>query len=774
MRMTTFCKILGSALILLVQFSLIRHVDAQEPPFWFDLIPSYESGQITYQLAFYSRVDWPMPDLTINVSLPEGTRFVEGYAQPGVTVTPTGQEVIFFTSSFNKYFEEAGFVVEIIDPSKTIFSAPATISWKGNHQGTYPMDAVTIDITRPTLDWEQPGPSRLQVGASATISGSVVTYELYPKAVGEERMWDLNINVSLPPGVEILTANAPPPFNTTFSGKDIEFSLLELERHNETEPLTIRIDTSNMITPVISAQVWASWTNAVHPVAEIVAPTHEQIMIDISLPISDWAQQDVFDTIGDVPFDYYDLRSIVFKEDASRLLVTFNTSGSVDQAPGRFLEYTLFIDTDCDSSTGQPVKHRGADYRVYYDHQKSTAAFVPWDTVASDWNWDRWTGLDSFAAQEQLIMGVPFTLMELGDHFCWIARSMDRTETFNQPLPVDWLPNEEFLRLTRYQRAAGITESTSGMLAVPLANYLGNYDVHIFSLPTGEETDVIYNARQVDFRPDGRYVLVSHEDSTIKREVDHELGDGTVLVLKNPYALEGGFYEYDLIEEVQNPINVSATASYPFYDPVGDRFLYATTELESRSDAVSTYHRLTQCELVETEKSGPDCVDTLLFVSDPKSERVSGSYPVWVAENTVAFRSCNAASCGIHLSEGILDETAVTTQITFDDTDIPSDAKGDYIAFTSQRDGDWEAYVMRLDGGEPRNVSGSPSSNDGLPTISPDGNHVAFVSDRDGAWSVWATSLEGGLPRKLFELPTTTPWGNDEQSWVTNRISWGF
>jgi Tol biopolymer transport system component len=104
---------------------------------------------------------------------------------------------------------------------------------------------------------------------------------------------------------------------------------------------------------------------------------------------------------------------------------------------------------------------------------------------------------------------------------------------------------------------------------------------------------------------------------------------------------------------------------------------------------------------------------------------------------------------------------------------MPSDTKGNLIAFTSQHDGNWEAYIMDINGAGIRNLSNSPLSNDGLPTISPDGNAVAFVSDRDGQWAVWVVSVHGGPAQKLFDLPVEVPWGDRSRVWTNERISWG-
>lgn len=113
--------------------------------------------------------------------------------------------------------------------------------------------------------------------------------------------------------------------------------------------------------------------------------------------------------------------------------------------------------------------------------------------------------------------------------------------------------------------------------------------------------------------------------------------------------------------------------------------------------------------------------------------------------------------------------------LTDHSSDLPSDTKGNLIAFSTQRDGDWEAYIMNLDGSAERNISQSLGSNDGLPTISPDGHWVAFASDRSGRWAIWVAPANGTQPpTKLFDIPKEQPWGlGAERVWVTERISWG-
>ena len=53
------------------------------------------------------------------------------------------------------------------------------------------------------------------------------------------------------------------------------------------------------------------------------------------------------------------------------------------------------------------------------------------------------------------------------------------------------------------------------------------------------------------------------------------------------------------------------------------------------------------------------------------------------------------------------------------------------IAFMSDRQGNWQLYMMDRDGSHLRNLTNSPS-NDGAPVHSPGQNWLIFTSDRNG------------------------------------------
>jgi Tol biopolymer transport system component len=70
-------------------------------------------------------------------------------------------------------------------------------------------------------------------------------------------------------------------------------------------------------------------------------------------------------------------------------------------------------------------------------------------------------------------------------------------------------------------------------------------------------------------------------------------------------------------------------------------------------------------------------------------------------------------------------------------------AQGPQIAFSTDRDGNSEVYVVDAGGGTPVNVTRHPAA-DTSPTWSPDGSRIAFVSDRDGNPDIWVMAADGG------------------------------
>ena len=64
------------------------------------------------------------------------------------------------------------------------------------------------------------------------------------------------------------------------------------------------------------------------------------------------------------------------------------------------------------------------------------------------------------------------------------------------------------------------------------------------------------------------------------------------------------------------------------------------------------------------------------------------------------------------------------------------------IAFTSERDGNREIYIMNGDGSNQTNLT-QDEGNDLLGYFSPDGSKIVFISDRDGYNDVFVMDIDG-------------------------------
>ena len=77
-----------------------------------------------------------------------------------------------------------------------------------------------------------------------------------------------------------------------------------------------------------------------------------------------------------------------------------------------------------------------------------------------------------------------------------------------------------------------------------------------------------------------------------------------------------------------------------------------------------------------------------------------------------------------------------------------STLSGTKIAFTSDRDGDQDVYVMDHDGSNVTNLTDNATSDD-RPAWSPDGLKIAFAANRDGNWEVYVMDADGANQTNL-------------------------
>jgi Tol biopolymer transport system component len=74
------------------------------------------------------------------------------------------------------------------------------------------------------------------------------------------------------------------------------------------------------------------------------------------------------------------------------------------------------------------------------------------------------------------------------------------------------------------------------------------------------------------------------------------------------------------------------------------------------------------------------------------------------------------------------------------------------IAFQSNRDGNFEIYVMNADGSAPKRLTNHPDW-DVDPSWSPDGSKIVFRSRRDGNWEIYVMNADGSAVTRLTNDP---------------------
>lgn len=305
--------------------------------------------------------------------------------------------------------------------------------------------------------------------------------------------------------------------------------------------------------------------------------------------------------------------------------------------------------------------------------------------------------------------------------------------------------------------------SVSGKLAFPVDNGAGRYDVYIVSLPDGDRIGKIDGARQPNFRLDGLKLLVNGEGGSFGENV----------------------FEANSSGGIERPVSGSPSDLHPFYKFDGTTLTYSNPQLAFGSEGYQPYI-FVQCALIPPSSDSGDCADIAGFgVIVPAGQigNVFGTHPVWTANDHIAFKSCDTwgrgggGSCGIYSVGSWATKRASNGEDPRKLADggslIPTDSKAGLIAFHSRETGDWEAYVISEAGGAPVNLSNSPNSSDGLPTISADGRSAIFASDRSGSWAVYVVATSGGAATKLFDFPKANPWATGDRDWTNERMSWG-
>ncbi|MCB0163005.1 MAG: PD40 domain-containing protein [Anaerolineae bacterium] len=139
--------------------------------------------------------------------------------------------------------------------------------------------------------------------------------------------------------------------------------------------------------------------------------------------------------------------------------------------------------------------------------------------------------------------------------------------------------------------------------------------------------------------------------------------------------------------------------------------------------------------------------------------RFAGEQPAWSPNsNQLVVKGCFEA-CGLWLVK--LDGTLIR-QLTTDSTDsYPAwSPAGDQVAFSSSnRDGNWEIYLLQMDSGSINRLT-NRAGTDTTPVFGPCGQDLYLRTDQYGSWWITAMPLDGSDEYKVQEgVGSTDEWG---------------
>jgi hypothetical protein len=192
-------------------------------------------------------------------------------------------------------------------------------------------------------------------------------------------------------------------------------------------------------------------------------------------------------------------------------------------------------------------------------------------------------------------------------------------------------------------------------------------------------------------------------------------------------------------------------ARWPSWSPEGDQILFSRQHggQEERERCFRGW-----CFTIPAQpywKLGVVNVDDRSF-SEPPSADVSQA-PAWSPEGE-RFVYNDGRGLVVQSMDG---ETSHEITHHANDTSPVWSPNGDQVAFVRRQHDHWEVYVVDADGQNPRRLTATPERPDGVPgnsvspAWSPDGDYLAFLTDRTGEWEIWGMTATGSGQESIFD-----------------------
>ncbi|MFC1694466.1 SUMF1/EgtB/PvdO family nonheme iron enzyme, partial [Candidatus Latescibacterota bacterium] len=215
---------------------------------------------------------------------------------------------------------------------------------------------------------------------------------------------------------------------------------------------------------------------------------------------------------------------------------------------------------------------------------------------------------------------------------------------------------------------------------------------------------------------------------------------------------DGGSYSFSVVHG-NNYVVTPSKDGYEF-TPSGKTFTNLTANQMLNFNAIIIRYTLT----IAVNQSGWGT--TIAPVGDYKYEK--GTEVTIVATPAEGYRFVNWTG---DVADANSSSTTVT--MTEDETVTANFASEEIltgkIAFSSERDGNWEIYIMDMYNSNKTRLTINYSI-DRCPSWSPDGSKIAFYSERDGNYEIYVMNADGSNQHKLTNNPgidTNPSWSPD-------------
>lgn len=293
------------------------------------------------------------------------------------------------------------------------------------------------------------------------------------------------------------------------------------------------------------------------------------------------------------------------------------------------------------------------------------------------------------------------------------------------------------------------TPAITGQIVFPVWNLeTSRYDTYLARVDGSDYRLLIEGMHQPAFSPDGQWVAVNGDRQ-----------DHLNLFIVKP----DGSDLREITEHVEDEL--PAWSPFPLDGSnAGSGLAFSSTHHGDRQSRIYIVNSLA----FDGNKGQPRSLHA-------SSDDLRGHSPAWGLDSEgqaqIVYSGCHyydvSAQCGLILVSSQPGPQMPQPLTNYAQDTAPS-VYGSQIAFMSNREGNWELYLINSNGSGLTRLTHN-NADDGLPTWAPDGKTIGFVSNQDGSWAVWAVQPDGSDRRKLFDIqyPGLT------SEWQNQRIDWG-